>query len=116
MTEDTPRSADLEVNGPAGLGLKFRGSNQMLTVTIIVLLAFGSVLFYLQQHEVSAAARDTEAVKRDGQTQQVIKALTDAVKSQEKNQEAMIYVLTLDEKERKNLRLNRPDRLREMQR
>lgn len=109
-------TSEVDLKGPGGMGASFRGSNQLLMVVLLIVVIAAALAFYMQQHEVSAASREVEAIKRDSQTQQVIKSLTDAVKSQEKNQEAMIYVLTLTEKQRGDLRLNRPDRLREMQR
>jgi hypothetical protein len=108
--------SNIDLKGPGGIGVAFRGSNQLLMVVILILVITGALGFYLQQHEVAAAGREIEAIKRDGQTQQILKSLIETVKSQDKNQEAMIFVLTLDDKERKNLRLNKPERLREMQR
>lgn len=121
MAED-PRAGriedreDFEINGPGGLGMKFRGSNQLLLVMLLCFVAFAGLCFYIQQNELIATSRDLAAIKRDVSTQDNLRALSAAVAQQGRTQEAIIYVLTLNEAERKALRLNKPDAIREMQR
>lgn len=106
----------VELKGPGGIGFNFKGNNTTLLTVLLFLVMCGAILLVIYQHEAQAQVRQSDNVKRDTETKEVIKALTDAVKSQEKNQEAMIYVLTLPQDQREKLNLNRPDRLREMQR
>lgn len=113
---DEDRGTDVEATGPGGWGLKFRGSNNLLLVLLVVLLIAFGLWYQGSQHEINTAKRATDTIARDAITSQALKNLADAVDNQNKNQEAMIYVLTLDDKQRKALNLGKPDRLREMQR
>lgn len=116
MSEQDQRDTDLELSGPGGWGAKFRGSNNLLLVLLVVLLVAFGLWYQGSQHELATAKRAADTIARDSVTSQALKNLADAVDNQNKNQEAMIYVLTLDDKQRKALNLGKPDRLREMQR
>jgi hypothetical protein len=96
------------LTGPGGWGLKFRGSNELLLMLLLIACMAGAVGYVLMNHEANAKDRDTAQLQRDVN-------ITKAIDEQSKNIEAMIYVLTLDEKQRKALNLGKPERLREMQ-
>lgn len=115
-TATAARNTDLELRGPGGLGFKFRGSNTLLLVTVLFLVITGTILFFMQQHEVSAATRETAQMARDNQTQQLLKSVIEISTKQHEEMQNTTFVLTLNDKERKALNLMKPDSLRRMQR
>lgn len=112
----TDGMSDIDIKGPGGMGVNFRGSNQLMMVVIVVLVAVGGLGFYVQQHEAAAQTRAVDGAKRDAQASADVRNLTEAIAKQEKKLDAVIYVLTLTDAERKGLRLNKPEALRDMQR
>ena len=110
---------ELEVKGPGGVGLSFRGS-QMFPVILVLLLAafFG---YFSWQVDARSEARDTRTSETIAQTTTALKEFRDtAVKAQE-TQEAMIYVQYVcsriqSKQECENLNLSKPRGLRELQR
>lgn len=105
---------ELEVKGPGGVGLSFRGS-QMFPVILVLLLAafFG---YFSWQVDARSEARDTRTSETIAQTTAAIKEFRDtAVKAQE-TQEAMIYILSLPQSERERLNLMKPRGLAALQR
>lgn len=97
------------LTGPGGWGFKYRGSNEMLLMLLLVAVIACVIIYVMMNHEANAKDRDTAQLQRD-------MTITKAIETQAKNQEAMIYVLTLDDKQRKALNLAKPEALREMQR
>lgn len=116
MSEQRSTDTDFDVKGPAGMGLHFRGSNQLLLIVLLVMVLACALGFGLWQHEVAAATREVDAVKRDVEITKKVAATEASVGKQEKKIDAVIYVLTLTDKERKALNLTKPEALREMQR
>lgn len=106
VSDDTTEAG---LTGPGGWGLKFRGSNELLLMLLLIACMAGGVGYIILSHEANAKDRDTAQLQRD---MTIIKA----IETQAKNQEAMIYVLTLDDKQRKALNLTKPEALRDMQR
>jgi len=111
--EDT---TDTELTGPGGWGVKYRGSNTAMLTIIIVLLIAGGLGYGIWQHEMAAVTRAVRTIERDMVATAAVKDLTVSVDKQEKKMDAIIYVLTLSDVERKALRLDKPQALREMQR
>lgn len=101
-------STEASLTGPGGWGAKFRGSNELLLMLLLVVTMAAVVVYAIMNHEASAKERDSAQLQRDSN-------ITKAIEGQSKNIEAMIYVLTLDDKQRKALNLGKPDRLKEMQ-
>lgn len=101
-------TTEASITGPGGWGAKFRGSNELLLMLLLIAVMAGVVVYTMMTHEANAKDRDVAQLQRDV-------TITKAIESQAKTQEAMIYVLTLDDKQRKALNLGKPDKLREMQ-
>lgn len=118
MTQDRITEAEhseADLTGPGGWGFKYRGSNQLLLVVILILMLFGGLGFGLWQHDAGAAERSVKSMERDAATSAAIKDLSNAVSKQERKLDVMIYVLTLSDAERKALQLDKPQALRDMQ-
>lgn len=99
----------VELNGPGGIGLKFKGQNPLLLTVVLMCTCAGGLWYVINGHAAESkndARENAEAVR----------ALTAEVKSQSETVKAMIYVLTLPEKERAKLDLLKPEKLKEMQR
>lgn len=97
----------LEVKGPAGFGLSFRGQ-QLFPVILVLLL--GTIFGYLFFQS------DTKADVRGKETVVVIQELKAAVDKFDSTQRAVIYVLSLSQEERQRLNLMKPKELSDMQR
>lgn len=104
----TDETTEASLTGPGGWGAKFRGSNELLLMLLLIATCGGVIGYVIMNHEASAKERDAAQLQRDAN-------ITKAIEGQSKNIEAMIYVLTLDDKQRKALNLGKPDRLKEMQ-
>lgn len=116
MADEERGEQQVEIRGPGGMGINFRGSNVLLMVALIIVLVSSILAFGLYQHELSARDRQIEMLKTADDQKTVMKELTLAVKKQESTQEALIYVMTLKAEEREALRLTQPERLKEMRR
>lgn len=101
-------STEASLTGPGGWGAKFRGSNELLLMLLLIGVLGAALGYVMMNHEATAKERDNAQLQRDSN-------ITKAIEGQSKNIEAMIYVLTLDDKQRKALNLGKPDRLKEMQ-
>jgi hypothetical protein len=108
--------ATAEVNAPGGWSAKWRSSNQLTMVTLIVILTSMIIGYGLWVHDKEAAIRSGNGTKSDAATRAAVEVLTNTVKEQEKKIDVVIYVLTLDEQQRKALNLSKPQALRDMQR
>ena len=87
----------------------FKGQSQLMLVVLVVLLAASGLWVALKTHDAAAQTKADEQTK-------AVKELAVEVKNQGKSLEAVIYVLTLPEEERKKLNLSKPEKLKEMQR
>ncbi len=99
----------IDIKGPGGMGLALKGSSQqVLTVILVVVMACG-LAYGLWQHDQGMKSDKDETVKAWTEVKKVMHEVKET-------QTAMIYVLTLDEKERKRLNLSKPKALRDLER
>ena len=117
---DNDETNALEVSGPGGVGVKFKGASQMLLVILLAVVTAAALFYAIVQHEAQSAERDA-ALKQSyaaqsAEVKQAIREQTAEVQRMNENQKAMIYILTLDEKQRKALNLSKPQILKDMQR
>lgn len=99
----------VEVSGPGGLGFKFKGQNPLLLTVLLMCALAGGLWWVLNGHAA-------ESKNNAAENAAAMKALTAEVKGQSDTLKAVIYVLTLPEKERAKLDLQKPEKLKEMQR
>jgi len=99
----------VELSGPGGMGLKFKGQSQMLLTVLLMCALAGGLWYVINGHAAESKSGMSENTA-------ALKALTAEVKSQGDTMKAVIYVLTLPEKERAKLDLQKPEKLKEMQR
>ncbi len=97
----------LEVKGPGGMGLSFKGA-QMFPVILVLLL--GAIFGYLFFQS------DTKADERQKSTIAALNKIEEVTTRADETQQAMIYVLSLSQEERQRLNLTRPRALTAMQR
>lgn len=89
MTEERKREDDLTIKLPFGIELSGRGKRVGgILLTAVVILAIGGYLYLHDQHMVEWES------------------------NMDRHMKAMIYVLTLSESERKQLKLDMPEELR----
>jgi hypothetical protein len=97
----------------AGQSVWYKGSSTKFLVGLLVFVAAGAFSYAAVQHDAhssQAAAATVAAVAAVKDTAEVNQAKL------ERKFDAMIYVLTLSEKERKNLNLAKPKELRDLER
>ena len=109
-------SATAEVNAPGGWSAKWRTTNQLTMVTLIVILMSAVISYEIWVHDKEAMLRSAGSGRNDVITHAAVEALAQSIKEQEKKIDVVIYVLTLDEQQRKALNLSKPQALRDMQR
>lgn len=98
---------ELNLKGPAGLGLSFKGQQMFPVILVLLLAAFFGYLVYQS---------DGRSAERDAHTHSALEKLLEATQKSENAQKAMIYVLALPQIEREKLNLMKPRELSEMQR
>jgi hypothetical protein len=86
----------LEVSGPGGWKVKANGAS--VAVMVVIIGCAGAGLYFLRDHDAKAAERGATITKQ--------------VDSLKESIEVQTYVLTLDEKQRRELRMDMPDALR----
>ena len=107
---------ELEIAGPSGLGVKFKGHSQALLGILLVFTVSAALAFQLYSHEKHSDEVATAQNHRLDAVALELKELQRIAKRHEETQEATIAVIAMDAKERAKLNLRTPDRLREMQR
>ena len=97
MTEPRPiRGDDIEITLP--FGAKVRASGKQVTLIILVIVGVCAVLFLLREHDLRSKAAGEVIM---AQQKEVIEAV-----------ENVGYILTLNDDERKALKMNMPTKLR----
>ena len=98
MRTERRRSSDLEITGPFGLRARFFGFGKEITsVMLLVICAFG-IGYLVYQHDRNSI----DSIKHVVENQHAIYEQMDA----------MIYVISLPEEERKKIKMAMPDSLR----
>lgn len=97
----------LEVKGPGGLGLTFKGGQ--VFPLILSMAICGGLYLMVKQHDDNTKSSSIEVAA-------TMKELKEAVKTSEETQRAMIYVMSLPQTERERLNLLKPKSLSDMQR
>lgn len=106
-------ATDLSLTGPGGWGAKYRGSNELLLMLLLVAVIACVIIYTMMNHEANAKERDAAQLMRETN---IVNAIQSLDKSQNKNARAIIYVQVMDEKHRRELNFEKPELLREMQR
>lgn len=100
-------NSELDVKGPGGIRLSFKGSQVFpVLVMIITLMSIGYFLYLHDTKEESHNAVTTAAITKMAQS----------IDKADATQRAMIYVLALPQNEREKLNLMKPKELQDMQR
>ena len=108
-TDNHDVSESVSIKGPGGIGIDLKGtSQQVLTVILVVVLACG-LAYGLWQHDQGMKADKEETVAAWKDVKKAMHEVKDT-------QTAMIYVLTLNEKDRAKLNLGKPKALRGLER
>lgn len=101
------RADDLYIKGP--LGWSIRANGRQAGLWVILLLAFGSLLYMVREHDVRAAEQiTTTAVTTKVQVAEVAAGQQRLHESME----TVVYILSLNPEERARLKLDMPRSLR----
>lgn len=115
--KSTRETTTVEVHGPGGLWAKLGGADiKSLFVVIIILMAAATLWLQSDANSKQIAENTKMFLNQHAITQglqkDIIKSMADGQDRSERAQVVLTYVLTLNEAERKSLRLAMPDELR----
>lgn len=102
-----PENERIEIQGPAGVKMSFRGQQ---TLAVLLVILFASIMaFGLWLHDKRDEANNLAIIA-------ALKAVAAVESKSDATQRAMIYVLSLPQAERDKLNLMKPKELLEMER
>lgn len=105
MSEDS--QDQIKVEGPAGIGLTFKGQQLFPAILVILFSLVFAYLFFTHDAKDDARAAATIAA---------LKGVQDATVKADATQRAMIYVLSLSQEDRQKLNILKPKEITDMQR
>ena len=97
----------IKIDGPAGIGLTFKGQQMFPAILVILMSMVFGYLFYTQ---------NTKEEERYKVQVVALQAVESAMIKADQTQQTMIYVLSLSQADREKLNLLKPRQLTDMQR
>lgn len=110
---DTDRESSknyIEIRTPFGFNIKF-GGRELFSVIMVTTLA-AVIAFFINAHDVAASDSNKAVIEALNANK---RAVTDALKEQREVTEALIYMMTLSDEEKKKLQFSKPKRIRDLE-